>query len=243
MNVQTKRLFNIEFVNHTFDDFISILKNRLMEEKKTFVITANPISVNTSKENESFKNAMLSADFVTPDGVGILLAAKMLNNRVTERIAGYDVMVRLLLIANEQHSKIYLYGAHPDVLKLTVKQINQLYPNIKMCGYMDGYSNEQDDLINQIKTHRPDLIFVALGVPKQEVWIHNHIHTFEKGIFIGVGGSFDVLSGTINRAPTFFQKVGLEWLYRMVSQPSRLTRLVFVPKFFVHVIKEKFKSS
>lgn len=244
MSLETKELFETKFLNIDLEQFVDVLKRHLEEETKTFIVTANPITILQTKDDEHFKNAVQTANYVTPDGVGILLAAKFMKKPLKERVTGYDLMMKLLNVANEHRYKIYLYGAHPDIIKLAVNNIETDYPNIDVCGYSDGY-RQGDDLqkvTEEIKAKRPDLVFVALGVPKQELWIKDNIGQFEKGVFIGVGGSFDVLSGKSERAPVVYQKLGIEWVYRMVKEPFRLKRAGFLPRFFFELAKEKYKK-
>ncbi len=244
MKIETQDLFNTKFVNTNLQGFVDVLKMHLQERKKAFIVTANPITVLNSKDNHQFEEALQSADYITPDGIGILLAAKFMKKPLQERVTGFDVMIKLLEVANQNCYQIYLYGAHRDILNLAVLNIQRDYPNIEICGYSDGYQSsdeEQQKVAAEIREKQPDLIFVALGVPKQEVWIYEHLDQFEKGVFIGVGGSFDVLSGQVKRAPIIYQKLGIEWVYRMLSEPSRLKRITFIPKFFVETVKEKYK--
>ncbi|WNF37316.1 WecB/TagA/CpsF family glycosyltransferase [Bacillaceae bacterium IKA-2] len=244
MNLETKELFDIKFLNIDLTSFVDVLKKHIEEKKKAFIITANPITVLNFRDDDSFKAAVKSANYITPDGVGILLAAKFLKKPLKERVTGYDLMIKLLEIANQNSYKVYLYGAHQNILKLAVENINLKYPNVKICGHCDGYQAGAVELLKisaDIKAKKPDLIFVALGVPKQELWIKNNLDQFEEGVFIGVGGSFDVLSGQTKRAPIGFQKLGIEWLYRVITQPSRLKRLTFIPGFFIDTLKQKYK--
>lgn len=242
----TIKLFDINFFNKDLEAFINVLKKRLEAETTTSIVTANPITITKSQADPHFKAAIKAASYVTPDGIGVLLAGKFLNKPLTERVTGYDVMIKLLEVANNNSYTIYLYGAHPRIVLSAVKNIQISYPNVTICGYCDGFQTgevEQKRLINEIKSQKPDLIFVALGVPKQELWIYNHLDQFDKGIFIGVGGSFDVLSGEVKRSPLLYQKLGVEWLYRMVTQPSRLKRIGFVPEFIRMTLKEKYLKS
>jgi N-acetylglucosaminyldiphosphoundecaprenol N-acetyl-beta-D-mannosaminyltransferase len=244
MDVKIKEIFDTKFVDSDFTGFVDLVTKHLEAKSKTFIVTANPITVLNARDDHNFKAALETANYVTPDGIGILLAAKFLKKPLTERITGFDLMMRLLEVANQRSYSIYLYGAHPDRLQLAVKKINENYPNITVCGYTDGYQTGEENLkklVAEIKEKKPDLIFVALGVPKQEIWIQKNIEQFDQGVFIGVGGSIDVLSGEVKRAPMIYQKLGIEWVYRMLSEPTRLKRISFIPHFFVETVKEKLK--
>ena len=164
----------------------------------------------------------------------------MLGQPLPERVTGYDTMIDLLTLGDKQQWKIYLLGAQQETLEKAVSNINANYPQIQIVGAHNGFFDwESNDIQREIQQSQPDLIFIALGVPRQEKWIADNLHLFEKGIFIGVGGSFDVIAGTVQRAPEIWQKVNLEWLYRLLKQPSRFGRMMSLPKFAIRILKEK----
>ncbi len=152
-------------------------------------------------------------------------------------------MVRLLEVGQQKHFKIYLLGAQKETIEKTVANIHKNYPNVDVVGYHDGYFDwNNNDFAKEIATLQPDLVFVALGVPRQEKWITENLDKFSKGVFIGVGGSFDVIAGTVKRAPVLWQKLNLEWLYRLLRQPSRFGRMLVLPRFALKVFALKFKG-
>ena len=159
---------------------------------------------------------------------------------MTERIAGVDIAEYLLRIANEQKKSLYLFGAKKEVIESLVNKIKVDYNNINILGYSDGYVEDRDKVFKEIIKLKPDICLVALGIPYQEKLIYKHLDEFNKGIFVGVGGSFDVLSGTKKRAPKIFIKLNLEWLYRIVCEPKRLKRFWNNNvKFILKIRKEK----
>ncbi len=220
MNKFFKRLYI-----KSFSSFIILLEETIKKEQKMFIVTANPETfMMASKEKEMEKIILDKNTMVVPDGVGIVKAAHMLDYPVTERITGIDISWELLRIGNEQKKSIYLLGAKEEVITLVVKKIKQDYPNVKILGYSNGYVEDKDKILEDIKKKEPDIVLVALGIPAQEKLIYKHIKDFKKGIFIGVGGSFDVISGTKKRAPKLFQKLNLEWFYRLIKEPKRIKR-------------------
>lgn len=223
----------VSFINIEKDNFLnSILIPRIEENKKTFIVTANPEIVDLTTRDTDYEEAVKRSDYRVADGVGILLAARMKKAHIKERIAGFDLLVDLLNYGNKHHLSVYLLGAEEAVNKKTSNHIRVNYPNIKIAGRHHGFFDMKDDRIAMsIKETNPDLIFVALGVPRQELWIHHNLNAFDKGIFMGVGGSFDVLAGTVKRAPNIWIKMNLEWLYRMVKQPERIARNLQILKF------------
>lgn len=240
-NIQTVTIIDIPFVNMTHTQFVeTIVKRHLLEQKKCFIVTANPEIVMEARRNPDYKNTLLQANYIVPDGSGILLAAKCKKTPLKERIAGFDLMVDMLKLANEHGSRCFFLGGKEAVVKQTVAVVNNKYPNIQIVGSHHGYFDLNDKKVAQyVKASNPDFVFVALGFPKQETWINRNLSDFKHGIFIGVGGSFDVLSGNVKRAPDFWIKLNLEWLYRVIKQPFRIKRLFPIFRFIGLILKKK----
>lgn len=211
--------------NKSSSEYYKLLKNNLMKEKKTFIITANPEIIMYSENNreieEMFNDKYTS---VVPDGIAVVRAARMIGNEVTERITGVDIAEKLFEYCNELRKSLYLFGAKQEVIAALKKVIDNKYPNIKLLGTTNGYVKDKAAIMKKISKKKPDVVMVALGVPLQEKLIYEYLNEFEKGIFIGVGGSFDVLSGIKKRAPKLFIKTNTEWLYRIACEPKRLKR-------------------
>lgn len=224
---------DIPFINLTKHDFLhKCLLPSIKQENKKFIVTANPEIVMKTKEDPSYKNAVLAADYVVPDGVGILMAAKHQKEPLQERVSGYDIMMDLLSYADQQALSCYFLGASEMVNEKAVTEVKKRYPNLKIAGHHHGFFDLDDEQVAaDVKNAAADIVFVALGLPRQEMWIHQHLKTFEKGIFMGVGGSFDVLAGEVKRAPQFWIKLNLEWLYRIIKQPFRIKRIFKVFEF------------
>lgn len=219
-----KKVFKRLYTN-SFDNFCELLKDRINSNKKTFIVTANPETFMMSEKDSEIRNMLLDKNVtLVPDGIGVVKAAKMLNINVNERIAGVDIAEFLLEYANEKGLKVYLFGSKQEVIDGMKELIEKKYINIKLVGATNGYVNDKDKEFEKIRKSNPDIVMVALGIPVQEKLIYNHLNEFKKGIFIGVGGSFDVLSGTKKRAPKLFIKLNLEWLYRILCEPKRLKR-------------------
>lgn len=219
-----KKIFE-RLYTKSFTSFCELLKNKIDNNEKTFIITANPETFMLS-EQDSEMQKMLNDKNVTivPDGIGVVKAAKMININVKERIAGIDIAKFLLEYANEKKLKVYLFGSKEEVIVGMKNVIKKDYSSIKLVGATNGYVTDKDNEFKNIKKATPDIVMVALGIPAQEKLIYKHLDEFKKGVFIGVGGSFDVLSGTKKRAPKIFIKLNLEWLYRIMCEPKRLKR-------------------
>ena len=221
---------------HTFKEFIEELEDSLKSGKKKFVVTANPETFMISDSNSVFCKVLEDSRVeIVPDGIGVVKAAQILKYPIKERVTGVEICQNLLTMADKQEKSIYLFGAKADVLEALVSKIKVEYPKIVIAGYTDGYVKDKDKVFDVIVEKKPDIVLVALGIPQQELLIYKNYDRFNKGIMIGVGGSFDVLSGTKKRAPEFFVKHNLEWLYRITKEPKRMKR------FFVSNVKFVFK--
>ena len=233
-------IMDVPFLHTTQNDFVTLLEERIDTKEKTFVITANPEIVMKANEDPELMNYVNQATYICADGIGVVKAAIMLGTPLPERVTGYDTMVKLLEIGNQKHYKIFLLGAQKETIEKAVENIHATYPGIDIVGYHDGFFDwNQNDIAEKAAALKPDLIFVALGVPRQERWISQNLDLFEQGVFIGVGGSFDVIAGTVKRAPVIWQKLNIEWLYRLLKQPSRFGRMLVLPKFALKVRKMK----
>ena len=205
--------------------YFKLLANDLKNEHKRFIITVNPETLMLSENDAELKNILDNkTNSFVPDGIAVVKSARKVGVNVTERITGIDIAEYLLKLANENKYSIYLFGAKEEVINTLIAKIKKEYPNINILGYSNGYVKDRDLVMQDVLKKKPDICMVALGIPYQEKIIAKYFSKAKKGIFIGVGGSFDVLSGTKKRAPKIFIKLNLEWLYRIVTEPSRLKR-------------------
>ncbi|ASA26528.1 glycosyltransferase [Paenibacillus donghaensis] len=207
------------------------------------VITANPIMIMAALDNPSYMDIMKSAELVVPDGTGVVWAAEYCKEPVTERVAGFDLLHELLRVGESYHWKVYLLGSTPEVIQETSARLQMQYPGIVIAGYRDGFfgPDSDEEVIDGIKETAPDLLFVARGADSQEPWIAKYKSRLNIPVMMGVGGSFDVISGKTRRAPKAFQKVRMEWLYRLLKEPTRYKRMLALPKFVLKVVREKDK--
>ncbi|UQS83223.1 WecB/TagA/CpsF family glycosyltransferase [Bombilactobacillus thymidiniphilus] len=231
-------ILDLPFINTTQEKFNQELVKRLQKKLNTFIVTANPEIAVYAHDNPAYKQLIQQADYITPDGIGIVKASQMLNKPLTERITGFDTLTSLLEIANNHSLKIYLLGAKPEIIQQTVQNIQQKYTNLQLVGYNDGYFTDKQPIVADIKEKQPNIVAVALGYPKQEEFIARN-RNISDAVWIGVGGSFDVLSGKVKRAPKIFQDLHLEWFYRFATHPTRLKRIKVLPRFIKLVKKEQ----
>jgi len=180
---------------------------------------------------------LLQASHIIPDGTGILWASRREEEELKNRITGISLFEEICLNAVEIGAKLFLFGASPAVVEATRKTLLQKYPAIVICGIMDGYTEEEEALVQQIDASGANLLAVAMGSPKQELWIAAHAEQFHNiNVFIGLGGAFDVISGKIKRSPKWMLKLGLEWLYRICRQPILRFRNIFTLIQFCKVV-------
>lgn len=206
------------------------------------IITLNAEIVYQAQEDPDLLRIINEADLVTPDGIGIVWAGRKLGNPFQERVTGIDLLYHLCSEAVKEGWRIYLLGAAPGVAEAAGRQLCNSYPGLQICGFHDGYFSEQDipGMLDGIREVRPDLLFVALGAPKQEFWIRRYMQQLNVPVSIGVGGSFDVVAGIKERAPQWVITANLEWLYRLLKEPSRFQRQLALPKFAWLVLKRKY---
>lgn len=240
METKLVPILGIHFVNKSFDDVVAQLEEYIKSQQKAFIVTANPEIVMYADGHPEYKSIVQAADLVVPDGIGIVIASKILNNPIQERVAGFDLTVRLLELGNKRKWRIYLLGGKPETNQKAVENIRSNYPQLQIAGSHHGFFDWQDPTVTEeIKAANPNIVFVALGFPKQEKWIFENLPQFSKGLFIGVGGSIDVLAGEVKRAPLFWRRLNLEWFYRLLMQPTRWKRMLALPKFLGKMIKIK----
>ena len=240
MSLNKIEILGVPFVHTTQRQFVEQLDKHLENQEKVFVVTANPEIVMKAVEEEEFKTVIDKATYITADGIGIVKAAQLLNKPLPERVTGYDTTIALLQLAEQKQYSVYLLGGQQETLEKAVINIQTSYPKINIIGQHNGFFDwEKDDIQQEIVEKKPDLVLVALGVPRQENWIAQNLSSFEKGVFIGVGGSFDVIAGTVERAPVAWQKANLEWFYRLIKQPSRWKRMLALPRFGLKIMKVK----
>lgn len=221
--------------------YFEILKKDLKNKNKKFIVTVNPETLMIAEKDLELKKILEddNVSFVS-DGIGVVKAAKMIGVDVKERIPGVEIAEKLFEFANESKKSLYLFGAKQEVLNNLKEKIEKIYPNIKLLGMTNGYVENKDEEFQKIIKKEPDIVLVALGIPAQEKLIYKYFKDFKKGIFVGVGGSFDVLSGTKKRAPQIFIKTNTEWLYRILKEPKRIKRFWDNNvKFIFKIRKEK----
>ncbi len=204
-----------------------------------YVVTPNPEIVWLARTMPELRTALNEADLVVPDGIGIIYAAKLLGTPLKERVPGFELTEALLAAAAERELPVYLLGAKPGVAERAWERLTKKYPGLRIVGCGDGYFKEDGPVLDRIRESGARLILVCLGFPRQELWMSAHREDVGQALMLGVGGSMDVFAGDVKRAPEVWCRVGLEWLYRLLSQPSRIKRMIKLPLFMLSVVWER----
>jgi len=221
------------------------LLNIIDKYEKVNIISGNPeVLYNGLNNEELFKNFTDKDSIIIPDGVGVVLASKIIKNPVKEKIAGIEVMNSILEKCNENGKAVYLLGTTEDVLKECERKLLIKYRNLNIIGKHNGFFDMDDckDILEDIKESKPYALFIAMGCPRQEKFISKYMDKLPCKIYMGVGGSFDVFAGKVKRAPRWMIDCNLEWLYRVVKEPYRIKRLASIPKFLLKVALNKQNS-
>jgi N-acetylglucosaminyldiphosphoundecaprenol N-acetyl-beta-D-mannosaminyltransferase len=219
----------------------SIFLEILSTNKPHQILTTNTLYILDSEADEGLQKIVNDACLSVADSVGIVWAAKILNLKIPERIPGIDLALKLCELCEKYNHPIYMLGGKPGVAKKAAIHLVNKYPNLKIGGIQDGYfeSDKNAEIIQKIRESKAKFVLVALGMPKQELWIHENLSQLPPAIYIGIGGSFDIWAGILKRAPKFIQSVGLEWVYRLAQEPFRWKRMARLPLFAAKICAKK----
>lgn len=239
--MRSVNIFGLNVRNTTLSGVMGELENSIRSGSSTTIATPNTEIAMKSKDNPQLVELINSFDVVVPDGIGLVYAAKIKGFELKERVTGYDISLGLLELGPSLPLKLFLLGSKPGIAELARENIEVTYPGISVVGVRDGYFTPEDEaeIISQINEAKPDVVFVGLGFPKQEEFIHRNKDKLNFKIIIGNGGVIDILAGVNKRAPEIFIKLNLEWLYRLLQQPSRIVRQLAIPKFIFNVLIDK----
>lgn len=206
------------------------------------IYTPNSEIIMAAKENPEFKALLNTADLIIPDGIGVVKAAKILGHPIPERVGGFDLTSSIIPYLAEQGMSVFIFGGKDGVASLAAEKLASAYPGLKIAGTESGYFTDDKPIVEKIAAAKPDFLMVCLGAPKQEEWIFAHKNELNAKVIIGAGGSADVFAGTVNRAPDFFIRHNLEWLYRIVKG-KRFKRSLKLFSFAFTVYASKFKKT
>ena len=197
------------------------------------VVTADSSMLVMAQQDSQLRDILLRADLVTPDSAGILWAARRGGARMRERVSGVEIVEQLCALSPERGYRLFFFGAAPGVAEQAAARMQEKYPGAQVVGTRNGFfqPEETETIVTDIRRCKPDILCVAFGIPKQEKWIAAHREALDVPVLIGVGGTFDVLSGNVRRAPRLFQRIHLEWLWRVLSNPRKIGKVALLPRF------------
>ncbi len=208
--------------------------------QKVLCMAINPEKVYCAQSDINLNKLIHTADIHICDGIGIAVAIKILYGRVIPRITGIQLFLDLVARAEKEGLKVFLLGATPESNRGACEELLEKHPKLKIVGSYHGYFNDDAAVVRMINDSRADMVFVALGSPRQEHWIGRYKHTIKASFLMGIGGTLDVVSGKVKRAPRFYQNIGAESIYRLVKEPRRWRRMIIVPRFLLMLLKSKF---
>ena len=234
-------ILGVQVASLTMAEAVAQAETYMREHAGVMIATANAEMIMRATADEELRRILNAAALVVPDGAGTVWAAHHLGFSMPERVAGFDLVQELLSRAPAHRQKVFFFGAAPGVAEAAKQKAMALYPGLSVVGTRDGYftSAEEPSIVAEIQEAAPDLLLVALGVPRQEKWLANHREALGVPLSIGVGGTLDVMAGVVKRAPRFMQRAKLEWLYRGLAQPQRIGRLMALPRFVWRVCSAK----
>lgn len=227
-NVVKRSILGIKIESISFSEAIKKIDGFVVSKKPSYVVTVNPEFIMAAQKDREFKNILNKADLAVPDGFGLMLAGDYLNQPFRERITGVDLTWAICKLAEDRGYSVFFLGGKDGVAKIAAQRVKKIHPNLKIAGFYAGKPDDKNT-IDRVKKAKPNILFVAFGAPKQEKFIANLINNtgnFVPALSIGVGGTFDYIAGKTPYAPSFLRQIGLEWLYRLWTQPFRLNRII-----------------
>ena len=232
-------ILGVSISNITMREATQKVKEFVKTDSFHSVYTPNPEFVMLAQDDEAFRKILNEADLVVPDGIGVVIGSKIKKTPLPERVPGYDLAQNTMKEAVKEGYKYYFFGGKPGVAEEAAVKMRETYPGIQIVGTRNGYFKPEDEaeIIADINASGANILFVCLGAPKQEKWIEANKHLMPHiRVAMGLGGSLDEMAGRVKRAPMIYQKLGLEWFYRLLKEPTRFKRMLVLPKFLVKVI-------
>ena len=232
-------ILGVGFDNLTLDEAAAAGAALVEADGFHYAVTPNPEFLLTAKRDDAFHRALLGADLVLADGVGVVYSAKILGRPLKGKVPGIDFAQRLIAWMAAHGKRLFLLGAKPGVAELAAANLKDKYPGLIVCGTHDGYFQDDGPVVEAIRAAGADVVFVCLGAPKQELWMVKNGPATGAHLTVGLGGSLDVFAGVVERAPEAFQKLGLEWLHRLIKEPKRIGRMAKLPLVLLDAVGQR----
>ena len=231
-------ILGVDMTNDTMRGCCNRILRMMEQDRFHYVFTPNSEIIHRAHHDPEFKQVLNTSDLNSPDGIGVVYAAKILGTPLQERVAGLDLLCGVL---GQFSGSVYLFGGKPGIAEKAEEYLSKTYPAVRVVGTNDGYfdSEKEKQIIEDINQKQPDLLLVCVGAPKQELWIYQHKDILKAKVAMGLGGTLDVFAGTESRAPQFYIDHGLEWFYRLIHQPQRFFRMLALPAFMIEVLWDK----
>ena len=235
-------IMGIAFDNVTMQQALERAGEILAGNKTCYAVTPNAEIAYEALRDESLRALLNEADLVLPDGAGVVLASKILKTPLQQKVAGVDFADGLLGMLAQNGKSVYLLGSKPGIAELAAEKMREKHPGLTICGMHDGYVKDDAPVIAAINEAKPDVLFVCLGAPKQELFMKRHQNDLSCRLMIGLGGSLDSFAGTVKRAPKWMIRANLEWLYRLYKEPKRFGRMLRLPKYLWAVVCRRIRG-
>lgn len=236
--MRTEKILGVEILSTDYRNFMESISEDIKLNRKKVIVAMNPEKIMKMREDVQLSDFVKKADYRIPDGTGILMASRKMGGNIKHRITGVDTMVELAKLASEENYSIFLLGSKEVIVQKTKDTLISRFPGLRIAGVRNGYNLNDEDVVREINESGAQILFIAMGSPKQELWIDKNKDNLNVNIFQGVGGSFDVIGGFIKRAPSWMQKIGLEWLHRLILEPKRIFRQMNLVRFLRLILKE-----
>lgn len=235
-------IMGIEFDNVSMQEAVEGAKSILAGNKTCYAVTPNAEIAYEALYDEALRSLLNGADMVLPDGAGVVLASKILKTPLKQKVAGVDFADQVLGVLAETGKSVYLLGSKPGIAEMAAEKMIEKHPGLNICGMADGYFKDEGPVIEKINACAPDVLFVCLGAPKQEIFMKAHQQVLNTKLMIGLGGSLDAFAGTVKRAPKWMIRMNLEWLYRLIKEPKRFKRMLRLPKYLWAVVIKRIRG-
>ena len=237
------KILGVEVDNITVDEAGEITKELIENSNKSceLIVAPNVEFIMAAQKDKEFFDILKSAKLATPDSVGVEIAGKIQKKPLKQRIPGQAYFRKVLECGEKEGWTFYLLGGKGDTVNRAIENIKKIYPKVNIVGSHEGFFKEDSEeyVINEINKLQPNVLFVAMGAPRQEKWIYEHRNELKVDVAAGQGGTFDYEAGNIRRAPKWIQKIGMEWFWRLILQPSRIFRMMALPKYLIRIIFNK----